>query len=92
MTEAEFQRLVVEYAEWNGWKTYHTFDSRRSNAGFPDLVLVRKRRLLFVELKSEKGRVTNDQKAWLADLQLCPGVDTCLWRPSDWPKIEVVLR
>ncbi len=39
--EKPFQAQVVELARLSGWLTYHTHDSRRSQSGFPDLVLVR---------------------------------------------------
>ena len=41
MTEREWQAQVVSAAQALGWTTYHTHDSRRSNKGWPDLVLVR---------------------------------------------------
>src|SRR5688572_19177552 len=41
-TERAFQAQVVKYARLMGWTAYHTHDSRRSQAGFPDLVLVRR--------------------------------------------------
>ena len=43
MNEAELQRNVLSLAAMTGWLAYHTYDSRRSQAGFPDLVLVRRR-------------------------------------------------
>jgi hypothetical protein len=95
-TEREFERAVLDYAWIKKWVTYHTFDSRRSNPGFPDLVLVRKGCLLLVELKSEKGRVSLAQREWLTELGNVKGwhpesVRVCLWRPSDWDEIERVL-
>ncbi|MGH2878933.1 MAG: VRR-NUC domain-containing protein [Solirubrobacteraceae bacterium] len=89
-TEKQFQTAVVEYAELNGWLVYHTYDSRRSNPGFPDLVMARGYRLVFAELKSEKGRESRAQTEWLDALgRATPEV--WLWRPSDWPEIEGVL-
>ncbi len=41
MTEADFQGQVVELAQLHRWHVYHTFDSRRSHAGFPDLLLLK---------------------------------------------------
>ena len=96
VTEAEFQQTVVQYAVLRGWRTYHTHDSRRSNPGYPDLTLVRDRRIVFAELKTETGRVTHDQQEWLTDLLVAanwnPGVDVYVWHPSDWGLIEDVLR
>ena len=90
--ETDFQRTVTEMAERFGWLVYHTYDSRRSAPGFPDLVLVRPPRVLFAELKSEHGRVTTPQEAWLKALGACDGVEAHLWRPSDSAGIEGVLR
>lgn len=66
---------------------YHTFDSRRSAPGFPDLVLTRRPRVIFAELKRDDGRPTVHQEAWLDDLRAC-GQEVFLWKPSDWKSIE----
>lgn len=39
--ERDFQAAVMELARLLGWRVYHTWDSRKSEPGFPDLVLVR---------------------------------------------------
>lgn len=90
LSEADFQRQVVELARLYGWRTYHTFDSRRSDEGWPDLVLARPPTLLVVELKAEAGRVSPAQARWLATLADC-GIDARVWFPSDWPDIERTL-
>jgi len=59
---------VTEALGYMGWRTYHTHDSRRSNPGFPDIVAVKGSRLIFLELKSEKGKVKVEQIKWLDDL------------------------
>jgi hypothetical protein len=92
VTEADLQANVLALAGHRGWLRYHTFDSRRSAAGFPDLVLVRGDRLVFAELKRERGRVTTEQRHWLAALGEVTRVDARLWRPSDWRSIEEALR
>ena len=96
ITEKAFQAQVVELARYCGWKVYHTFDSRKSDPGFKDLVMVRGKRLIFSELKSEKGRETPAQVEWSDALELVAirneWVENHLWRPSDWPEIERVLR
>jgi hypothetical protein len=84
MTEAELLANVVKAARWRGWWAYHTHDSRRSESGFPDLVLVRKGRLIFAELKSAIGKASQAQAAWLTELYGIETVETYLWRPSDW--------
>ena len=92
MTERAFLGAVVELAALTGWLAYHTHDSRRSQAGFPDLALVRAGRLILAELKAAKGRVRPAQAVWLDALGGVDGVEVYLWRPQDWPAIEAVLR
>jgi len=95
-SEEQFLAAVREYAELLGWLRYHTHRSDRSEAGFPDLVLVRSGRMILAELKSEKGRATKAQLAWLEELRLVAehsaAVQVFLWRPSDWPEIERQLQ
>jgi signal-transduction protein with cAMP-binding, CBS, and nucleotidyltransferase domain len=89
MTEEEWLQQVRELARLKGWRIYHTRDSRRSDPGFPDLVLVRGDRLIFAELKREKGRLTESQRTWLAALE--ETAETHVWRPSDWEAVIEVL-
>ena len=83
-TEAQLQNHVIQMATALGWDYFHVHDSRRSPAGFPDLVLVhrRKRICLVRELKTEKGRFRPKQEAWLEGLHAA-GVDAGVWRPRD---------
>jgi hypothetical protein len=85
VSEAMLQRMVIDLARWCGFLHMHIHDSRKSSgAGFPDLVLlhVRTGRVIFAELKSAEGRVTNDQQRWLTLLGKRHEVH--LWRPADW--------
>ena len=69
-TEAAFQQQLVQLAELYGWRSYHTHDSRRSQRGFPDLVLVRGPELIFAELKTDTGRIKPEQLEWIDALGL----------------------
>lgn len=84
VTEAQFQRLVVDTAKMLGLRVYHTHDSRRSEPGFPDLVIVGSHGVLFRELKTQKGRVRPEQQYWLAILHAA-GCNAAIWRPQDFP-------
>lgn len=64
-SEKELQSAVLEYMGWRSWLVYHTHDSRRSQPGFPDVVGVKGSRLVFIELKTEKGKLRAEQKEWL---------------------------
>lgn len=92
-TEAEFQAQVLQLANLCGFLTYHTYDSRRSGPGFPDLVLVhpRRRLTLFRELKRTGGRLSEFQREWITALRIS-GQDADVWTPEDWPEIERTLR
>ena len=89
--ERDFQASVIELAKLTGWRFYHVFDSRRSAAGYPDLTLVRGGRCIFAELKTDIGRVTRDQTAWLAALDAVPGIEAVVWRPRHWSTVEAIL-
>ena len=89
ITEAAFQDLVVHLAKVCGWTCYHTFDSRRSEAGYPDLTLVRER-VIWRELKARRGRMTAEQQEWGRLLQAA-NANWGLWYPSDWPLICDIL-
>ena len=95
-SEAEFTWQVRKLARTMGWLEYHTYNSRRSTAGFPDLVLVREPFTAFVELKTEKGKLSEAQKSWLMGLQgtaeHADNVWVWLWRPSDLPGIHRFLN
>ena len=105
VTEAQFQRTVIAAAQYFGWKVAHFrpgMSSKRkwmtavagNGAGFPDLVLVHPKRhgsVLFVELKSNTGKMSPSQMEWY-DWIHGAGANSLVWRPKDWMKIENVLR
>ncbi|WP_423058693.1 VRR-NUC domain-containing protein [Brevibacterium linens] len=95
MSERQLQDQILELAKRMGWVSYHTFDSRKSTPGFPDLVLVHpeQKRVIWRELKSEKDVTSAEQKVWLSTLLLV-GEDVDVWRPRDWVsgRIEKELR
>lgn len=102
MTEAVFQRQVIQFARLRGWKCAHFSTARGARgefrtptvadgAGFPDLTLAHPRGWLLVrELKTDTGRVSAAQQGWL-ELLASAGVDASVWRPRDWPRIQAEL-
>lgn len=91
MNEREWQDKVVEVARWSGWHVYHPYYSRRSEPGWPDLSMIRGDRLVFAELKTRTGRVTEAQHRVLG-LLAATGAEVYLWRPADWPDVVRVLQ
>lgn len=94
LTEKQFQARVIELARLTGHLVFHTYDSRRSEPGFPDLVIVKPGLFLplFVELKATGGKLSEAQKKWRQVLWKCPGADYRHWFPVDWPEIEETLK
>lgn len=103
MTEKDLQKCVLGLAGLLGWKCAH-FRAARTNkgwrtpveadgAGFPDVVLIKGNRILFRELKSDKGQLSDAQVKWMLALHNA-GMDAAVWRPEDWTsgKIEKELR
>lgn len=99
-TEAEFTRMVIQFAKLHGWRVAHFRPAMTKSGkwvtavqgdgkGYPDLTLVRAGRLIFAELKvGRRNKPTAEQKVWLADFAEVPGVLAVVWRPEDWPEIE----
>lgn len=99
--EADFQDNIIEYATFFRWLVYHTHDSRRSEPGFPDLVLVKRPRLLLWEVKGVTkkgpGQPEAEQYEWLEELRAVAeavpeNVHTACYWPDDWPEIEAILK
>lgn len=84
MSEKNLQSAVEKLARFSGWLVYHTHDSRRSPAGFPDLVMVsgKRGRVIYRELKSAAGKLRPEQITWLDELTAA-GEDAGVWRPAD---------
>lgn len=100
MLEKELQRAVVDLARYSGWRVHHTrtvnmagggWTSPGLDKGFPDLVLVGHRRIIFAELKTDRGQTTYEQKGWL-DAIARAGAECYIWRPRDWAHIVEVLQ
>lgn len=99
MMEDALQVQIEQLARALGWLVYHTHNSRRSAAGFPDLCMVKGGRLIFAELKRQapKHKPTADQERWLTALVNISSaihngqpiydsgsVEVFLWRPLDF--------
>lgn len=101
LTEKQWTQQVTALAKQLGWLVYHTWLSKFSEAGFPDLVLVcpRRRRALFIELKTEKAasKVSPKQQVWLDALTAVAeasggSVECHVLRPRDFDRAVEMLR
>lgn len=90
LTEKQWERQVVELAEFCGWEHYHAWLSIHSPTGWPDEALLKPPDLIFAELKSEKGKLTAAQEKYIGLLRAC-GMRVYVWRPSDIDEVISVL-
>lgn len=86
MSEKTLQAVVVRLLKKHGYTlAYHTWDSRRSPSGFPDLIACHEqpgRPLMALELKTDTGQVTLPQQHWLDALAQCTSVQAQVLRPA----------
>lgn len=98
--EALLQAKVIQLARMNGFKVHHSRPVQQANgkwltaiqgdAGFVDLVLAsRSRGVLFLELKSDTGKLTPGQVAW--QIELAPWVEYWVVRDADLPRLALRL-
>jgi hypothetical protein len=98
MNEAQFQAAVIQLARLNQWRVFHPKKMQGRDGtwrtaltgdnGWPDLVLAHaKKGLIVAELKADRGRLTQDQHAWLT--ALAPWAEIHVWRPTD---IETIAK
>lgn len=93
--EREWQRVVINLAKAHGWLVSAMNDSRElwwgTDKGIPDLIMARRGRVIFAELKSERGQLSKEQEAWIAALRLAR-IEAYIWRPRDEDLVNQVLR
>ena len=92
VTEKDLREQVRDLCKIFGWKMSFSWTSIHSPRGFLDLVLANpeQKRVIFAELKNEKGRLTPAQGEWLNALKAC-GQEVHLWRPADIEEIAATL-
>jgi hypothetical protein len=102
ITEAEWQQQVIDLAHILGWRHNHTrrtvgrghrWTTATSCKGWPDLTLwsETQQRVVFVELKSEGGRLGYDQELVLESLRRA-GCEVHIWKPGDLEQARAVLQ
>lgn len=96
MLEKQLEQQVIGtksnpgLARMLGWKAYHTLRSQGSEPGYPDWTLIRER-VVWLELKTEKGVVSDRQVEWLTALRKAHA-EVYLVRPRHLEAIAAVLQ
>ena len=92
ISEAAWQKTVVQALAQCGWEYYHPRLSIYSKRGFPDLTCWRAGdRLLFIELKKQSGILRPEQQA-IHDSLRAAGQEVYVVRPSDWNLLTTILK
>ena len=95
MNEKAFQAIVITTARENGWLVYHTYDSQKSAPGYPDICMIKDGFIMFVELKTDKGKVTTAQRQWIEQFirhqHHCKNFIIEIWRPHIWDEKKKLL-
>jgi hypothetical protein len=107
INEKQFQLKVIDLLHLCGYHVAHFMPAMNAKGqwrtpvaadgkGFPDLVAVRPegkrpKRVIFAELKSDKGRMSKEQDVWLKIL-VDAGVEAFVWKPKDWDSIVEIVR
>lgn len=92
MSEDQLLTAVTDLAHLFGLLVHHETDSRKSPKGLPDLIIVG-RTVVWLELKSQIGRIRPEQQVWLERLTQA-GEQARVIRPTDWldGTVEQLLR
>lgn len=83
MSEARLIGAIRRLCNEGGLLMYHARDSRGSEPGLPDLIIVGPGGVIYRELKPQQGDLRWHQRRWFSALRRAR--QSCeIWRPSDW--------
>ena len=82
MTEAKLQATVHQLCKNLKLYHFHPYNMQRSEAGWPDSVIIGPGGILYRELKSQFGRPTREQTD-VGYRLTAVGADFAIWRPMD---------
>lgn len=106
ISERDWQNQVIQLAKLYKWKVHAERPARtkhgwktpiQGDVGFPDLVLVRGDRLIFAELKTQKGQLSQEQENWYIALSSVAyereeHIQVEVWRPKDFEEVQKILK
>jgi hypothetical protein len=100
-SEKDFQKSVIDLARTLGWKVAHFRAARTKHgwatpvaadgAGFPDLCMLRRERIVFAELKRVGGKLRPEQEDWQHAVNISVA-EHYVWTPNDTDEIVEALR
>jgi len=105
LSERDFSTQIESLLKLFGWRWVHSRPARTEHGwrtalsghkGFVDIVAVRNGMCLFIELKSGKGKLSDEQEEWIRELKSVAdhslGVMVFVWKPDQLDEIMEILR
>lgn len=69
LSEADIQRQIKEYLQWNGWFVVKIHQSLGSYKGIADLYAIKNGRHVWIEVKKPGGRLSVHQQQFKLDVE-----------------------
>lgn len=76
MTEQAIQGKIIKRLEKDGYYVLKLIKTNKN--GIPDIIAIKKNECFFVEVKTEKGKLSEVQKFRIDELNYL-GIDTKIW-------------
>lgn len=92
LTEAAFQQRITDYCDWLKLTWHHETDSRRSRAGFPDLVITGPGGASSSPNSRPPPADSAPTNAAGSSPSPSPTPRSTSGRPDDWPTIQTRLK
>ena len=73
-TENQIQSAIREYLQYNGWFVIRNQQSLGSLKGLADLTAIRNGKVLWIEVKTPKGRLSEWQTKFKAEIEAHGGI------------------
>jgi hypothetical protein len=96
LNEEQFRSVIVRLFSENGWLVTHT-RSAKGSGGSPDLLVIKSNNVLFMELKTDKGRIGENQKDWISQIPIIHNknnysISGLVVRPKDFSLVSDIAK
>jgi len=102
-SEDALLRSIVDEAKLRGWLVHHSLPAQnrrgqwstaiQGDRGLPDLILVCPPRVVFMEVKAERRKMSPEQDRWIDALDACwPGAEMYVIFPHDRDRITAIFE
>ena len=71
--EKDIRRQIQDYLSWTGWFIYYNLAGLGSYPGLSDLVAIKNGRVVYIEVKTRRGRQSEYQKKFQEMIEAAGG-------------------